>query len=101
MPAMAPVASPVARSELAREKPKDAPCIQDTSVIVGVLREQVRSYKKLDPRSTIKCVIELRLTNHDSQKVYDALADAPELTECPRRASCGGLMPELENLINQ
>ena len=39
------------RSELAREKPEGAACIQDASVTVGVLREQARSYKGLDLRS--------------------------------------------------
>ena len=33
------------RSELAREKLKDAAYIQDARVIVDVLREQARSYK--------------------------------------------------------
>ena len=32
----------------------------------------------------IQCTIELRLTNNGSQKVYDALAEIPELTECHR-----------------
>ena len=57
----------------------------------------------------IQCVIELRLTNHGSQKVYDALAEIPELTECHRvtgdpcviMQAAVGSMPELENLINR
>jgi len=57
----------------------------------------------------IQCVIELRLTNHGSQKVYDALAQIPELTECHRvtgdpcviMQAAVGSMPELENLINR
>jgi hypothetical protein len=34
------------RSELAREKPESAACIQAIRVIVNVFREQARSYKK-------------------------------------------------------
>ncbi len=57
----------------------------------------------------IQCVIELRLTNHGSQKVYDALAEIPELTECHRvtgdpcviMQAAVGSMPELERLINR
>ena len=57
----------------------------------------------------IQCVIELRLTNHGSQKVYDALAEIPELTECHRvtgdpcviMQAAVGSMPQLENLINR
>jgi hypothetical protein len=33
------------RSELAREKPESAACIQDARVIVNVFREQARSYR--------------------------------------------------------
>jgi hypothetical protein len=57
----------------------------------------------------IQCVIELRLTNHGSQKVYDALAEIPELTECHRvtgdpcviMQAAVGTMPQLEDLINR
>lgn len=57
----------------------------------------------------IQCVIELRLTNHGSQKTYDALAQIPELTECHRvtgdpcviMQAAVGSMPELEDLINR
>ncbi|NWC56408.1 hypothetical protein [Pseudomonas veronii] len=37
---------PACRSELAREKLKDAAFIQDARVIVDVLREQARSYSE-------------------------------------------------------
>ena len=50
-------AAPPCRSELAREKPEGAACIQDASVTVGVLREQARSYKGLDLRWTIRSTI--------------------------------------------
>lgn len=57
----------------------------------------------------IQCMIELRLSNHGNQKVYDALSEIPELTECHRvtgdpcviMQAAVGSMPELEDLINR
>ncbi|MFW9080670.1 Lrp/AsnC family transcriptional regulator [Pseudomonas sp. P2757] len=57
----------------------------------------------------IQCVIELRLNQHGSQKVYDELVKIPQLTECFRvtgdpcviMKAAVGSMPELEDLINR
>ena len=57
----------------------------------------------------IQCVIELRLHQNGSQKVYDELVKIPQLTECFRvtgdpcviMKAAVGSMPELEELINR
>ena len=57
----------------------------------------------------IQCVIELRLHQNGSQKVYDELVKIPQLTECFRvtgdpcviMQAAVGSMPELEELINR
>jgi Lrp/AsnC family leucine-responsive transcriptional regulator len=57
----------------------------------------------------IQCVIELRLNQNGSQKVYDELVKIPQLTECHRvtgdpcviMQAAVGSMPELEELINR
>jgi len=54
-------------------------------------------------------VIELRLHQNGSQKVYDELVKIPQLTECFRvtgdpcviMKAAVGSMPELEDLINR